>query len=112
MNLSKHLFFIALLLALTTQAWAEPDTRAIGTWVSTSGAKIGISFPDSYNDNLVHLSINGGAPIRAALEGGDMDSFSLTYKSGGSLMRAHFNPMTKIITVYDGDKEYSTWKKR
>ncbi len=113
MSLNKNLnLFLLLLLSLTSLAWAQLDSRLVGNWVSSSGAQVVISYPNEDNTNLVLLSVNGGAPIRAELEGGDMDSIIMTYKAGGSTMKGYYDPVIKEISIYDGDKEYSTWKRR
>ena len=106
---TNHLI-VLLLLSLSLVALAELDSRIIGQWVSSSGARIQIQYP-SENEELVHLTINGGAPIQARLEGGDMDSLILKYTSGGSRMEGYFDPQTHEISVYEGNKQYSTWKK-
>lgn len=113
MSLSKKLNFpLLLLLCLTGLTWAQLDSRLVGNWVSSSGARIVISYPNEDNTNLVLLSVNGGAPIRAALDGGDMDSIIMTYATGGSTMKGYYDPVIKEINVYEGDKRYSTWKRR
>ena len=104
---------LALLFALTFVALAQLDSRVVGKWVSSSGAQINITYPNEDNTEVVSLSINGGAPIRATLEGGDMDSIIMRYRSSdGSKMEGYLDPQTNDISVYHGDKHYSTWKRR
>ena len=113
MNLSKNLIpLVLLLLGLTSPAWAQLDSRLVGNWGSSSGAQIVISYPNEDNTNLVLLSVNGGTPIRAELEGGDMDSIILTYTARGSTMKGYYDPVVKEISIYEGYKKYSTWKRR
>lgn len=103
-------FIICLSLAAFGQ---EMDTRMVGDWVSSSGAKIKIDYANEDTTQAVSISINGGAPIRASLEGADMDSIIMRYRTeDGSVMRGFLNPMTREITLYEGDREYSKWTRR
>lgn len=107
------LYLLPVFFCLYLTAFAQLDSRVVGNWVSSSGANIKIDYPNEDNTNLVLISINGGAPIRATLEGGDMDSVIMTYRlSNGSVMTGYLNPMTKEISLYEKDTEYSTWKRR
>ena len=59
------------------------------------------------------LSINGGSPIRATLEGADMDSIIMRYRThNGSMMEGYYDPQSKEISIYEKDKQYSTWTRR
>ena len=104
------LFFIACLCSTATAEW---DSRVVGDWVSSSGAKIKIDYANEDTTVVVSLSINGGAPIRTTLEGSDMDGIILTYRvPSGSIIKGYLNAETKQISVFEKDKQIGTWSKR
>ena len=104
---------VCLVFSLSLSALAQLDSRLVGQWVSSSGATIKIDYPNEDTTEVVTLSINGGPPIRATLEGADMDSIIMKYRSGnGSMMEAYYDPQSKEISVYEKDKHYSTWTRK
>lgn len=101
------------MLCLALGAQAQLDSRLVGDWVSSSGASIEIDYPNEDNTEVVTLSINGGSPIRATLEGADMDSIIMRYRThNGSMMEGYYDPQSKEISIYEKDKQYSTWTRR
>lgn len=106
-------FFVLLLLLLTAlPASAQLDERLVGRWRSSTGATIDIKHPKVGDGSYTILVVNNKTQLDGTVEYGDMDSLILTYQSGGSEMKAYYDPQTKIITVYNGPKEYATWKKQ
>jgi hypothetical protein len=104
---------VCLIFSLSLTALAQLDSRLVGKWVSSSGAIIEIGYPNEDTTIVVTLSINGGQPIRATLEGGDMDSIIMKYRSSnGSMMEGYYDPQSKEISVYEKDKHYSTWTRK
>jgi hypothetical protein len=104
---------VFLVFSFSLTALAQLDSRLVGQWVSSSGAAIEIGYPNEDTTEVVTLSINGGAPIRATLEGGDMESIIMKYRSSnGSMMEGYYDPQTKKINVYENNKQYSTWTRK
>ena len=102
---------LMLCLSLTLTVFAQLDERLVGRWKSSTGATIDISHPKVGDGRYTKMVINGKTKLDGQVDYGDMDSLILKYKSSGSDMEAYYDPQTKIITVYNGDKEYATWKK-
>ncbi|HIB67650.1 MAG TPA: hypothetical protein EYO33_21760 [Phycisphaerales bacterium] len=107
-----QLLILLFLFTAALPASAQLDERLVGRWKSSTGSTIDIKHPRVGDGSYTILVVNNKTQLDGTVDWGDMDSLVLTYKSGGSEMKAYYDPQTKIITVYDGPKKYATWTKQ
>lgn len=109
------LLLIVLLLGLLPVAAQEkaPDTTVVGNWVSSTGARVKIDYAPEDTTQAVHLSINGGKPIRATLTPDRHNTIKIEYVlSDGTSMSGHYQGGEDVIRILDQGRLFATWKRQ